>query len=82
VTAAHIVIIFAFTAVLFFGDNFASSLPMNTLYRSRSALLFFSALLDIFIAYMMWFIADDDQNIPSIIRDENVGITYQVLDVV
>lgn len=82
VTIAHIVIISAFTAVLFFGDNFASELPLNSLFRSRSALLFFSALLDIFIAYMMWFIADDDQNTPSMVRDENVGITYQVLDLV
>jgi hypothetical protein len=80
VTVAHIVIIFAYTVVLFVGDNFESKLQVNALYRSRSALIFFSTLLDIFIAYMMWFIADDAQNTPAIVRDENVGKTYQVLD--
>lgn len=82
VTIAHIVIIFAYTVVLFVGDDFESKLTDDALYRSRSALLFFSMLLDVFIAYMMWFIADEDQNTPAIIRDENVGRTYQVLDLV
>ena len=82
VTIAHIVIIFAYTVVLFVGDDFESKLTDDALYRSRSALLFFSMLLDVFIAYMMWFIADDGLNTPAIVRDENVGKTYQVLDLV
>jgi hypothetical protein len=31
---------------------------------------------------MMWLMADEDNNTPTVIRDENVGITYQVLTLV
>jgi len=76
VTATHIVIITAYTAVLFVGDNFESVFSPDTIFRLRTCLIILSVVLDIFIAYMMWFMMDEDSNTPSVVRDENVEITY------
>ncbi len=41
----------------------------NTIYRLRTGLYFLSGLLDIFIAYMMWFMVDEESNTPTVVRD-------------
>ncbi len=48
--------------------------------RIYSALLFLTALQDIFLAYNMFFILDEE-NRPFIVRDQNNNIDYQLLDV-
>ena len=60
VTGTHIVIISAYTVILFVGDNFESVFSETTVYKLRTGLLLISGILDIYIAYMMWFMAEDD----------------------
>lgn len=50
-------------------------------YREKTAITFFSGLLDLFVSCMAWFITDEDYN-PKIIRDPNTGEVYQVQQVV
>ncbi len=77
VTAMHATLILAYTVLSFIAFNLV--LASITSYRYNTAWLFFGGILDIVLAFLMFFILDDEVNI---IRDESTQITYAVLDVI
>ncbi len=81
VTASHIVLILTYTIVMFLADNFVS-LQQNAVDRLNTSVFFFSGLLDLFMAYMMWFMTDGEQEVPIIVRDEERKLSYSVIEVV
>jgi len=83
VTVAHIVLIGLYTLFNFLADNFAGVMKTDTFYRVNTCYYFTSGLIDIFVAYMMWFVLDEENNTqPIFIRDENSNSTYLVLDII
>ncbi len=50
-------------------------------YRIYSSFLVFTALQDIFLAFIIFFILDEGQR-PDIIRDEATKVSYRLLKVV
>lgn len=69
VTTTHIVLIVGYTIISIMNDNIYAGTFAESLFRVATAFVFFSAILDIFVAYMMWFVFDDDE-IPISITDE------------
>ena len=81
VTSAHIVLILSFTILSFLIDNVF--IGFSSAADSLTACLFISGgLLDIFVAYMMFFIFSEDNRVPDLIRDESRHISYPVLNVI
>jgi hypothetical protein len=78
VTFLHIAVIVGSTIPAFLEYQVrASSTSTNRIYTS---LITFTGLQDIFLAYIMFFILDEDKGV-NIIRDEAKKITYPVLEV-
>jgi hypothetical protein len=81
VTSFHIVLIFGYTLIIILFDNVfkGNSDEAVNMYTSW---VFFSGLLDIFVAYMMYFTFVEKEDTPDFLTDENHRITYPVLDVI
>ncbi len=47
--------------------------------RVNTAILFFSAVLDLFLSVILWFVLDDEKS-PAVFVDENK--VYAVIDVI
>ncbi len=79
VTSMHIILILVYTflSVLYF--NVYPYVDSVTGYRVYTGWLIFGGIQDMFIAFMMFFILNDE---VTIIRDENNKTTYAVLDVI
>jgi hypothetical protein len=56
VTAMHITMIVAYTIISILNDNVYAGTFGNSLFRVATSFVFFSGLLDIFVAYMVWFV--------------------------
>ena len=80
VTLAHIALLLAFTITSMLNDVFTLR-TYNAEYRSKTAFVFISGVLDIFVACMMWFIVDEDGR-PDFIVDERTSISYPIEDVI
>lgn len=59
VTSVHITLIAFYTIVSFLVDNLSPKFTLDAFYRLNTAFYFVSGLLDIFVAYMMWFLMDE-----------------------
>jgi hypothetical protein len=85
VTSVHVILILAYTVLSVLTDNVGlfngQSGYTVSFYTCATAWTFCGALMDIFLAYMMFFILDGETHI-DILRDENNLITYAVLDVI
>lgn len=81
VTSSHIVLVTAYTILIFFSDNF-DNLRQSKLNRINTSSVFFTGLIDLFMSYMMWFMTDSRQEVPTIVRDEKRSISYTVLNVI
>ena len=57
VTASHIVLVTAYTILIFFSDNF-DNLRQSKLNRINISSVFFTGMIDLFMSYMMWFMTD------------------------
>ena len=68
VTIMHIVIISGTTVTFFLSTM--KKIASVQLFRIFSSVLVFTALQDIFLAFNMFFLLDEDQR-PDIIRDED-----------
>jgi hypothetical protein len=79
VTSMHVVLILVFTVLSVLDFNVYSNGASVAAYRVSSAWFFFGGIQDIFLAFMMFFILDDEVNI---IRDERNKTAYAVLDVI
>ena len=79
VTFMHIAVISGSTVTCFLLFK-QKTISAHTL-RIASSFLVFTALQDIFLAFNMFFILDEDQR-PDIIRDEAKKVTYRLLKVV
>jgi len=82
VTAVHIILIVTYTLISFLADNVFVLKQETTSFRISSLWYCLAAVLDIFVAYMMFFVFDEFSNTPDIIRDENRKISYPVLQVI
>ena len=80
VTTLHIILILSYTGLSFVYNNFGFLNTIKEIDRMITAINFFSGLIDIFVAYMMWFIIDDTSG-PTFMRDDTSKITYPVLDI-
>ncbi len=70
----------AYTLILLIEANFKDSFfSSNSLFGCKSAILFISAMLDFFIAFIVWFITDKDQNSKAISQDENMEVKFKTL---
>jgi len=79
VTLAHIALLLAFTITSMLNDIFTLR-TYDAEYRSKTAFIFISGVLDIFVACMMWFIVDEDGR-PDFVVDERTRISYPIEDV-
>ncbi len=77
----HIIIIFGLTLIIVMQNNMFRGFD-DTAERMYTSWLFFSGLLDIFVAHMMFFTFVNGKVSPDIIRNENHKINYPVLDVI
>jgi heme/copper-type cytochrome/quinol oxidase subunit 2 len=82
VTSFHITLIVAYTLLSFLADNVYVNKQETTSFRISSLWYCLAAILDIFVAYMMFFIFDEASQTPDIIRDESLKISYPVIQVV
>ncbi len=80
VTTLHIILILSYTILSFIYNNFGFLNTIRDIDRMVTAINFFSGLIDIFVAYMMWFIVDETAG-PTFIRDDTTKISYPVLDI-
>jgi len=80
VTSLHAVIIFSYT-VLYFLTNNVFTYGTAARINLDTALVCLSAVQDIFLAYMMFFVLDEE-NSPTIYRDETRHVSYVVLNVI
>ena len=72
----HIILILVYTML---ANNVYSDGGSVTSVRVDTAWLIFGGIQDIFIAFMMFFVLNDEVNI---IRDEKHKTTYALLDVI
>lgn len=79
VTLSHALLISMYTAVSFVSFNFIVN--PQTQFKLYTAFTIAGGILEIFIACMVWFIIDENEA-PSIIRDEYRKVSYHVLDIV
>ena len=70
VTTFHIIIIFGLTLIIIMQNNVFRGFD-DTAERVYTCWLFFSGLLDIFVAHMMFFTFVNGNVSPDIIRNEN-----------
>ncbi len=80
VTSLHEILILGYTVVTFLHDNVYESYSVINL-RLTTTLFVFTALQDIFLSYMMFFILDA-QTTPLFVRDESQQLDYAVLNVI
>ncbi len=80
VTMSHISIILTYAMLSFLIDDFPYQ-STDTISKLSVAYYFFTGVLVIFMAFMVWLILDKEQT-PILIRDENIHISYPVLDVI
>lgn len=80
-TFTHITLILAYTLISFLNDNFDYQFRSNAENRIATSFAFISGVVDIFLAFMMWFVLDDEVN-TTFIRDESVQMTYPIIEVV
>ena len=81
VTVMHISMVLAYTIISILNDNVYAGTFADSLFRVATSFVFFSGLLDIFVAYMVWFVLEADKA-PILVTDERFHISYPVLDVV
>ena len=81
VTVMHILLVLAYTIISILNDNVYAGTFANSLFRVATSFVFFSGLLDIFLAYMAWFILEIDKA-PTLLTDERFDISFPVLDIV
>jgi len=79
VTLSHIICVISYTLISFLADNVYSKNQRGSALRIASTWYFLAAILDIFMAYMMFFILDDASESPDIIRDEARKMSYPVI---
>lgn len=60
VTSLHIMMILAYTIITILNDNVYAGTFANSLFKVATSFVFFSGLLDMFVAYMVWFVLDDE----------------------
>ena len=82
VTAMHITMIVAYTIISILNDNVYAGTFGNSLFRVATSFVFFSGLLDIFVAYMVWFVLQAQKDPLVIMTDQRYDVSYPVLDVV
>lgn len=75
----HVIIILVYTVLNVLAYNVLSFSQAVAYMRVSTAWYFFGGLQDIFIAYMMFFILDDE---VKVYRDEKNKMTYSMLDVI
>ena len=78
VTVSHAIIILATTIVAFLLYNVFKD-GTATYYRLLSALLFLTAVQDMFLSYNMFFIFEES-NQGAVYRDRKNNLTYAVVD--
>jgi hypothetical protein len=79
VTLVHIVFIVTYTLISFLADNVYILNSHDSSLRIASTWYFLAAFLDIFVAYMMFFLLDEGSGSPDIIRDETRKVSYPVI---
>ena len=82
VTMTHISLISLYTLFNFLVDNFSGTIKTVSFYRLNTAYYFVSGLLDIFVAYVMWFVLDEENEAPQVVRDDARSVSYPVLDII
>ena len=80
-TFTHIFLIIGYTTVSILNDNFDYKFSAVSENRIATSFAFMSGVVDIFLAFMMWFVLDDDEN-TTFIRDESVQMTYPIIEVI
>ncbi len=81
VTSFHIIIILGYTLIIILFDNVFKG-DSDTSVNMYTSWVFFSGLLDIFVAYMMFFTFIEKEDAPDFVTDESHQITYPVIDVI
>ena len=79
VTLSHIIFIITYTLISFLADNVYILNQRDSSLRISSTWYCLAAILDIFVAYMMFFILDQGSGSPDIIRDEARKVSYPVI---
>ena len=80
VTLSHIIFIITYTLISFLADNSVYIInQQDSTLRIASTWYCMAAILDIFVAYMMFFILDEGSGSPDIIRDEARKVSYPVI---
>jgi len=81
ITVIHIVLIFVYTVLVFLVDNVFTTyggVQMNI----NTAVTVFAGLLDIFVAYMIFFAFDVNSETPDLLQDKRAEVEYQIMDVI
>ena len=72
VTVMHISMVLAYTIISILNDNVYAGTFADSLFRVATSFVFFSGLLDIFVAYMVWFVLEDEKAPILVIRGSSL----------
>ncbi len=81
VTMMHISMVVAYTIISILNDNVYAGTFADSLFRVATSFVFFSGLIDIFVAYMVWFVLEAN-DAPILVTDARFHKSYPILDVV
>jgi len=81
VSIIHVFLILTFTVAVFLVDNVLNN-ESNLDYQMQSLAIFLGGMLDIFIAYVMFFVLDDENEATDFVMDMQTRESYQIMDVI